>query len=112
MATVKCMGDHRARWRKDTFKSISSCSKSTPWASGRVLTEQQRARKREVDRIAQRQRRQNNESRIEEAETKLECLAAQLKSLKDKTGGVGQTPSALENVMDLGHGTIQDCVLQ
>lgn len=79
-----------------------------PWASGRVLTEHQRARKREVDRIAQRQRRRKNESRIEEFEAKLESMAAQLKFLAEKGGQVGCAPGDLEKVTDSGHSNVQE----
>jgi preprotein translocase subunit SecD len=44
------------------------------WASGRVLTEAQRIRKREVDRISQRENRRKDKVRIAELEAKLQQM--------------------------------------
>lgn len=50
---------------------------ATPeWASGRSLTESQRLRKREVDRIRSRKHRQSTLTRITELEAKLQCVLA------------------------------------
>lgn len=50
-------------------------SLSKSWACGRVLTDQQRERKRKADRLGSKRRRQQNENKIRLLEAKVESLS-------------------------------------
>lgn len=52
-----------------------------PWASGRMLSDAQRKRKREVDRISHRQRRKQRASCVATLESKLEQLTKEVEKL-------------------------------
>ncbi|KAK0109541.1 hypothetical protein ONS95_002229 [Cadophora gregata] len=49
-------------------------SKPKPWSTGRILTEEQRRRKREVNRLSQRRRKNKIAQRVEHLETQLSNL--------------------------------------
>ncbi|OBT53215.1 hypothetical protein VE04_05940 [Pseudogymnoascus sp. 24MN13] len=54
------------------FDGDSKCQAPVkPWSSGRVMTKEQRARKRAVDRLAQRGKRREREARIAQLEAEL-----------------------------------------
>jgi hypothetical protein len=54
------------------FDGDSKCQAPVkPWSSGRVMTKEQRARKRAVDRLAQREKRREREARIAQLEAEL-----------------------------------------
>ncbi|OBT70899.1 hypothetical protein VF21_10012 [Pseudogymnoascus sp. 05NY08] len=54
------------------FDGDSKCQAPVkPWSSGRVMTKEQRARKRAVDRLAQRGKRREREARITQLEAEL-----------------------------------------
>jgi hypothetical protein len=55
-----------------SLDALQSCSKA--WASGRVLTENQRKRKREIDRLRIRKRRQEHDEKVRILEEKLKNL--------------------------------------
>ncbi|KAI5867469.1 hypothetical protein GGS23DRAFT_548528 [Durotheca rogersii] len=71
------------------------------WSSGRGLTESQRARKREVDRIRSRRCRQSTLARIAELETKLQrVLAAEpdgRREPKDSPNNRDEIPNGTQN---------------
>src|SRR5277367_4526068 len=80
--------------REKPLKSRKSCCEEPrPWASGRTLTEAQRERKREVDRIAHRHKRQRNAERIAALEAKVHSLVAETACQSSLTEGIGKNIS-------------------
>lgn len=68
-------------------------SKPKPWSTGRVLTEEQRRRKREVNRLSQRRRKNKIAQRVEHLET-------QLSNLLDSSTSTSPTNTAFELLCD------------
>lgn len=71
----------------DPRRSSDNASGAQPWASGRVLTAQQRERKRLIDRTARRSQKQRFQERINELEARVQELESTTPDKLDKKDG-------------------------